>query len=195
MGTTRKDAQKGELFTALFDERGNPRHQWLSVIDAKVFAGVRAAIPDIVELVFAELSGRYLDRVAAEGLPDGMTAYGYLSGRFMWDAGRAAAALAREYCHDGLEHDDGTPIAELAVPDDKVVDESERLLAAIRGLLPRLDPQERAAFEARLASGFDAAATYDRLGLGKEERNTHNNAWLAARRKMARWLSEIGWGR
>jgi hypothetical protein len=186
-------ADLARLFVALFDERGRPRQQWLSVIESRIFPEVRSGIPDVVHLVFDELSGTYIEQVSRYGLKHGLTAYGWLAKRFAWDTGRCTSTLAHAYLHDPLGHEHQTTLRNSHDGDAFVVDDVRSLLAAIRLLMPRLEQEERRAFEARLKSGFDARRTYELLRLAPGDRNAHNNAWLAARRKVGRWLAESGW--
>lgn len=194
MRTTTKCPTRADLFTALFDESGAPRPQWLAAIDRQVYASARKAVPDVVRRVFDVLSERYLLAAPLERRPGQMGAYGYLANRFAWDAPRAIAAELREAGHRVLEHEDGSPIKELATDGEVAIDESELLLAAIERLVRRLGEKEREAFVARMANDFDAKRTYEALRLADPAaRNAHNNAWREARLKMARWLAAEGW--
>jgi hypothetical protein len=195
MNTTRQNPRHGEIVAALFDENGHARKQWLIAIRRHALPWVRIAVPDIAEQVFVVLSAAYMGKALAGEVPEHMNAYGFLSQRFMWDSGKAIAAIARECTHGATEFDEGSPLSQLAEPDDKVIDEGERLLHRLEELSENLEPHEREAFKARLVCGFDAVRTYERLGLPKGARNAHNNAWLSARKKLAQWLAGEGWER
>jgi hypothetical protein len=188
MSSNEKFPSRAELFEALFVD-GEARSQWLWLIRRQLHESAVDAFHDLDRQVFDRLWFHYVDRAPLIGAPGRMGAYGFLSNRFTWDAGREASKILKAVDHAPLIRDDGTGV-DVETPDDKVVDEYEALIAAIRENGPVLGPKERAAFEARLLCDFDAESTYRYLGLAPGQRGAHNAAWMEARKKIARWLED-----